>query len=94
MSSRQYGRILITALLLSAEASTLAHAQRPPPRAVSARAGTTLEEHSASRTLFEAVLNLWGEIRDFSRGPLPPPPVRRGQPDSPEGPGICPHGHM
>jgi hypothetical protein len=68
MSSRQYGRILIITLFLSAGASTLAHAQRPPARSVSPRAGATVEERSAGRTLFEAVQNLLGDIRDFSCG--------------------------
>jgi hypothetical protein len=94
MSSRKYGRILTTALLLFAGAPTLAHTQVPPSRSISPRSGATVQERSAGPTLLDAVLNLWGEIRDFSWGPLPPPPGRRGQPDSPEGPGICPHGHM
>jgi hypothetical protein len=93
MSTRPYGRILTITLLLSAGASTLAHAQGPPPRSVSPRASATVQEHSADRTLFEAVLNLLGEIRDFSWGP-PAPPPGDGGPNHREGPGICPHGHM
>jgi hypothetical protein len=95
MSSRQYGRILTITLFLSAGASTLAHAQGPPSRSVSPRAGATVQERSAGHNLLEAVLNLWGEIRDFSWWPpAPPPPGDGGNPDHREGPGICPHGHM
>ena len=93
MSSRKYRRILTIALFLSAGASTLAHAQRPAVRSVSPGAGSIVQERSASRTLLEAVQNLWGEIWDFPWGP-PPPPPGGNPPSHREGPGICPHGHM
>lgn len=95
MSSVKYRRILTIALFLSAGASTLAHAQGPPARNVSRRTADVVQETSISRILFEAVQNLWGEIRDFSWAPPPPPPPGHGDgPDHDEGPGVCPHGHM
>jgi hypothetical protein len=93
MSAVKYRRTLFLTLFLSAGASSLAHAQRAPAHGVSHSAGTTVQERSSSRILFEAAQNLWAGLRYFSLGPPPPPPGGH-DPSHREGPGVCPHGHM
>ncbi|MEA2195804.1 MAG: hypothetical protein QOG42_2518 [Solirubrobacteraceae bacterium] len=91
MSSRQYRRILVLALLLSAGALSLPRVEAAPPRNGPHRAGAAVQ--GTLPDLFAAVKSLWGMLKDAPPGPPAgndPPHV----PSNREGPGACPHGHM
>lgn len=97
MSNRQYHRTLAFTLLLSAGAWSLPRAEAAPGRSGPHRAGAAVQEVLFSGRFFDAVKSLW----DLSGMSLKDDPSRpadgRGPhhgPDTKEGPGACPHGHM
>jgi hypothetical protein len=92
MSSRQYRRTLVLALLLSTGALSLPRAEAAPARSGPHRAGLTVQESLFNPGLLAAVKSLWGMLKDA-------PAVPAGghdpyEPGNKEGPGACPHGHM
>jgi len=92
MSSRQYRRTLVFALLLSTGALSLPRADAAPARSGSHRAGPVVQENLLSSDLLAALKNLLGILKD---GPAAPAgEYDPHKPGNQEGPGACPHGHM
>jgi hypothetical protein len=99
MSSRRFHRTLVFTLAISVGAFTLPHTGAAASgRSGSQPAGGSLQGDlfSFSGSLFEAVKNLLGMLKDEHSG-RPPGSPNGHDPDGPsnrEGTGICPHGHM
>jgi hypothetical protein len=92
MSSRQYRRTLVFALLLSTGALSLPRADAAPARSGPHRAGPAAQENFFNSDLLAALKNFFGILKDGPAVPAdehdPHPPGNK------EGPGACPHGHM
>jgi hypothetical protein len=90
MHRRKLQRTLAFALVLSAGALSLPHAEAAPLRSSSPRTGQAVQTNLFSRSI-EAVKNFFGLLKDLPPGP----PNGNGhdpQPTGREGTGICPHG--
>lgn len=91
MLSRKHRRTLVLSLMLAAGSLTLPPAMAASGRGASRSSGTAVQTDLFTRSLMEAVKNLWGLLKDAPPGP-PPGHDPKG-PYYDEGPGMCPVGH-